>query len=311
MTPRSPVDLTEGSIPRILIRLSAPIIFGMMMFTLYLMVDLYFVGRLGPDAVAAISISGNAFFVILGLSYILGTGGMALISQAFGRREQEKAGIIFLQSLILTILTGIVIALVGIAIARPYIRFFGGREQSLVWGVQYFQVFSVSFFFILLLHVIMSCYRGMGDTRTPMMINLQSVVLNMLLDPILIFGLLGMPKLGVQGAAIASLISQVYAIAIYIYLIFVKGYPIKIKGSWRLKPTIIKQSLSIGLPSGLTYFLLSFNMLITYRVIGPFGTQAIASLGIGFRILQAMYMPVIALTLAMAAMVGQNFGAGR
>ena len=303
-------DLTTGSIPKQLLRLSGPIVFSMLMFTLYLMVDLYFVGRLGPDAVAAVSISGNAFFVILGLSFVLGIGGMALIAQAFGRRDYEEAAKVYKQSLILAILVGVVATLVGLFIAHPYIAFFGGTGLSLEWGVEYFRIFSISFFFVLLLHVIGPCYRGMGDTRTPMIIMVLSTVLNIILDPILIFGLLGFPRLGVQGAAIASLLSQLIALAIYIYMILIRGQHLKIKGPWWPDLSIIKRSLSIGLPSGLTYFLLALNMLITYRVVSVFGIAALASIGIGFRIIQSIYMPVIAVTSAMAAIIGQNYGAG-
>jgi putative MATE family efflux protein len=303
-------DLTTGSIPKLLVKLSGPIAFSMLMFTLYLMVDLYFVGRLGPDAVVAVSISGNAFFVILGLSFILGIGGMALIAQAFGRRDYEEAAKVYKQSLMLTVFVGIAATVVGLSIARPYIDFFGGEGESLEWGVEYFQIFSISFFFVLQLHVIGSCYRGMGDTRTPMIIMVQSTLLNIILDPLLIFGLFGFPRLGVRGAAIASLSSQIISMGIYLYLIFKKGQHLKIKGPWRIDSNIIKRSLSIGLPSGLTYFLLALNMLITYRVVSVFGTAALASIGIGFRIIQSIYMPVVAVTSAMAAIVGQNYGAG-
>ena len=92
MNDKRAIDLTQGSIPRILIPLATPIIVGMVLFTLYFMVDLYFVGRLGPDAVAAVSISGNAFFVILGLAFVLGTGGMALMARAVRKRDMAEAG---------------------------------------------------------------------------------------------------------------------------------------------------------------------------------------------------------------------------
>jgi len=303
------LDLTQGPIFKTLVKLAVPITISMVLFTVYLLVDLYFVGRLGPDAVAALSISSNAFFIHLGFSTILGTGGMALIAQAFGRKDYDHAARVFKQSLLMALVVGTIEAVTGVLLAPSYIEFFGGTGQSLQWGIEYFQIFSISFLFMLLLYVVGNCFRGMGDTKTPMIIMLQANVLNIVLDPVLIFGWLGLPALGVRGAAIASLISQIYGLGIYGYLIFVRGSHLNIKGIWRFDSKIIKQSLLIGVPSGMNHFLLAANLLITYRVISVYGTAALASIGIGFRILQSTYIPVIAVASAMAAIVGQNFGA--
>ena len=307
--PTNRLDLTEGPIFKTLVKLAVPVTISMVLFTVYLLVDLYFVGRLGPDAVAALSISSNAFFIHLGFSTILGTGGMALIAQAFGRRDYGRAARVFKQSLLMALVVGMIEAVTGVLLAPAYIEFFGGTGQSLQWGIEYFQIFSISFLFMLLLYVTGNCFRGMGDTKTPMIIMLQANVLNIVLDPILIFGWLGLPAMGVRGAAIASLVSQIYGLGIYGYLIFVRGSHLNIKGRWRFDPKIIKQSLLIGVPSGMNHFLLAANLLITYRVISVYGTAALASVGIGFRILQSTYIPVIAVASAMAAIVGQNFGA--
>ena len=309
MQKSSRLDLTEGPIFKILIKLAAPVTIGMVMFTVYLMVDLIFVGRLGPEAVAALSISGNAFFIHLGFSTVLGTGGMVLIAQAFGRKDYDHAANVFKQSILLAFIIGVMEAAAGLLIAPAYIKFFGGTGKSLLWGIQYFQIFAVSFLFMILLYTVGNCFRGMGDTKTPMFIMLQANLFNILLDPMLIFGWLGLPAMGVRGAALASLISQIYALGLYGYRIFIKGSHIDIKGKWRLSADVIKKSLAIGIPSGMNHFLLAANLLITYRVISEYGTAAIASIGIGFRILQAIYIPVIALASAMAAIVGQNYGA--
>jgi len=305
----SRIDLTEGPILKTLIKLAVPVTISMVLFTVYLLVDLYFVSRLGPEAVAALSISSNAFFIHLGFSTILGTGGMALIAQAFGRKDYTHAEQVFKQSLLMALVIGVTEAVAGILIAPAYIKFFGGSGKSLQWGIQYFQIFSISFLFMILLFVIGNCFRGLGDTRTPMIIMLQATILNIVLDPILIFGRLGLPALEVRGAAIASLVSQIYGLGIYGYLIFIRGSHINIKGKWRFNHEIIKQSLFIGIPAGMNHFLLAANLLITYRVISNYGTAALASIGIGFRILQSIYIPVIAVVSAMAAIVGQNFGA--
>jgi putative MATE family efflux protein len=303
------LDLTDGPILNTLVKLAVPVTISMVLFTVYLLADIYFVGRLGPDAVAALSIASNAFFIHLGFSTILGTGGMALIAQAFGRQEYDHAAQVFKQSLLMALVIGFSEAVTGFLIAPFYIEFFGGTGKSLQWGIEYFQLFSISFLFMILLYVIGNCYRGMGDTKTPMIIMLQANILNIVLDPILIFGWLGLPALEVRGAAVASLISQIYALGIYGYLIFFKGFHIDLKGSWRFNPQIIKQSLFIGIPSGMNHFLLAANLMITYRVISGYGTAALASIGIGFRILQGIYIPVIAVASAMGAIVGQNFGA--
>ncbi|MBU2454398.1 MAG: MATE family efflux transporter, partial [Proteobacteria bacterium] len=303
------LNLTTGPIAGQLLRLASPIMFGMLIFTLYLLTDLYFVGRLGPDAIAALSISSNVFFVHLGLSFIIGTGAMALIAQAVGANKISRAKKVFEQSLVLSFLVGSMAAITGFFIAQPYIRFFGGTGMTLKWGVEYFQIYSISLLFLLMLHVFGSCYRGMGDTKTTALILLQSLVLNIVLDPVLIFGFLGFPALGVKGAALASLISQIYGVLIFAYLVFIKKQHIHLNGPWTLNLGIIKSSLAIGLPSGLAYFLLTANLLITYRVVSPYGTQALAALGIGFRIVQAIYLPSVAIADAMAAIVGQNYGA--
>ena len=303
------IDLTEGPILRTLIRLAVPVTVSMVMFTIYLMVDLYFVGRLGSDAVAALSISSNAFFIHLGLATVLGTGGMALIAQAFGRKDYSHAAQVFKQSVLMALIIGSLETVTGLLIAPSYIKFFGGTGKSLQWGIQYFQIFSISFFFMLLLYVIGNCFRGMGNTKTPMIIMLQSNILNIILDPMLIYGWLGLPAMGVRGAAIASLMSHIYALAIYVYFIFIKGSHLDVKGPWQLNRRIVAKSLYIGIPSGMNHFLLAANLLITYRVISIYGTAALASIGIGFRLLQAIYIPVIALASAMAAIIGQNFGA--
>ena len=305
------IDLTKGPILKTLIRLAVPVTVSMVMFTVYLMVDLYFVGRLGPEAVAALSISGNAFFIHLGFSAILGTGGMALIAQAFGRKDYDYAARVFKQCILLALIVGVVEATVGLMIAPAYLKYFGGTGKSLEWGIQYFQIFVISFLFMILLYTIGNCYRGMGNTKTPMIIMLQANLMNIVLDPILIFGWLGLPGMGVRGAALASVISQIYALAIYGYLIFIKESHINIRGKWQLNLGIIRKSLYIGVPSGLNHFLLAANLLITFRVISDYGTAALASIGIGFRILQAIYIPVIAVASAMAAIVGQNFGANK
>lgn len=306
----SPLTLTQGPVPRLLVKLAGPMVLSMVMQNFYSLADIYFVGRLGPAAVAAVSISFNAFFVLIGFSFIIGMGGLALIAQAFGRRDMAEAASVFKQSLLLAVLVGGAATAAGLIIARPYLAFFGGQGKTFVWGVQYFQVFSFSFLLLLILFVLGSLYRGMGDARTPMLVMAQSTLINVVLDPILIFGLLGLPRLEVRGAALASLAAQLYGLGCYAFLILRKKIKLDLSGPWKLYRGLLKRLLVIGLPPGLGHYLVALNILVTYRVVGAFGTQALASLGIGFRIMHAFFLPALAISGAVGAMVGQNFGAG-
>ena len=160
----SRLDLTEGPIFKTLVKLAVPVTISMVLFTVYLLVDLYFVGRLGPDAVAALSIASNAFFIHLGFSTILGTGGMALIAQAFGRREYDHAARVFKQSLLMALVIGIIEAVTGFLLAPAYIEFFGGTGKSLRWGIEYFQIFSIGFVMVGTIMMASSAFQGLGKT---------------------------------------------------------------------------------------------------------------------------------------------------
>jgi putative MATE family efflux protein len=301
-------NLTEGSIPKIVISLAVPHSIALIMRTLYYVTDLFFVGRLSSDAVAALSICGNTLNVVLGLSFTLGIGSLVLIAQSFGKKDYNKANLIFKQSLLLGAFCGMILALAGFLIARPFVLYFGGQGDTLTWGIQYFRVNAFCMMTNLILFVIGSSYRGMGDTKTPMYIMVQSTIINIVLDPILIFGI-GFPAMGVQGAAIASLISQVYGLARYAYLIIIKGSHLSLKGSWRPDFPIIGKSLLIGIPAGLTSYVLALNTMIIFKVISIYGTAAIASVGIGMRVLQTVFLPIAGVTAVLSSVVGQNYGA--
>ena len=131
------LDLTRGSIIRLLLRLSTPVILSMLMFTLYLVADLYFVSRLGPDAVAGVSISSNAFFFIFGMSIILGTGGMALIARCAGAGDYDGANKVFHQVVLGTVIAGVALSVLVILLQRPTFDFSGGPgvPWTGVWNI--------------------------------------------------------------------------------------------------------------------------------------------------------------------------------
>lgn len=302
--------LLEGSVARQTLRLAIPVLIAMSFQTVYSLANLFFVGKLGPAAVAALSISLNAFFVILTFGHSLGTGALALISQAWGRREYEKAREIFTQVLWLTLILGLVLWLIFHFISEFYISSFTLDSETISLGVAYFKIYSATFFFQLFLMVMSFCFRGSGDFKTPMYIMLVSVVLNVVLDPLLIYGLWFFPKLGVRGAAIASIFSQTVSSLALASLILGKRLNLYITAAWKPNLQTIRALLKIGLPSGVQYLILSTLIMITYSWIKPLGPSTAAAVGIGFRLLHTSYLPMVSFSIATATLVGQNWGAG-
>jgi putative MATE family efflux protein len=303
-------DLTTGSVSRHLLKTTGFMLVTMAAQTLYFLIDLYWVGRLGKEAVAGVGVAGNLMFVVLAITQMLAVGATTLVSHATGRKDHERALLVFNQSLVLAAIVGVAFFVVAMLFRVAYCAALSAdaptaslAEQYLLWflpaaGLQ-FPMIAMS-----------AALRGTGNFKPGMIVQTSTVVLNMLLAPFLIFGWLTHRPLGVAGAAIATLIAVVVG-TLWLSRYFTPrdAYLRFVPADWGPQVRMWGDMIKIGLPAGVEFALMGVYLFVIYAVCRPFGAEAQAGFGIGSRIIQAGFMPVVALGFAVAPVAGQNFGA--
>jgi putative MATE family efflux protein len=305
-------DLTKGSIPSHLLAMAVPMAAGMIFQTLYYFVDLYFVAQLGDAAVAGVSTAGNAMFIILALTQVLGVGTVALISHAVGRKDQADANLIFNQSLLIAALCGALTLLVGYTGSLAYVRSIAADEATVEAGVTYLYWFMPGMALQFALVTMGSALRGTGIVQPTMVVQILTLVLNTILAPVLIAGWGIVEPMGVAGAGLASTIAIVAGvIMLSVYFVRLEKYVSFHKEQWQPRLAVWKRMLNIGLPAGGEFALMFIFTAVTYWAIAHFGAAAQAGFGIGGRIMQGIFLPVMAIAFAAAPVAGQNFGAGQ
>jgi putative MATE family efflux protein len=304
-------DLTLGSVSSHLLRLAAPIAIGMLFQTLYVLIDLYFVAQLGDAAIAGVSTAGNLQFIIMALTQVLGVGTMALIAQAVGRKDQADANLVFNQSLLLAIACMGLTLVLGYLVAGVYTRALGADLATSIAGTTYLHWFLPGMALQFALVAMGSALRGTGIAKPGMIVQVLTVLLNALLAPIFIAGWLTGHAFGVAGAGLASTLSiAVGVVLMALYFVRLEKYVRYDPAQFRLHLPTWKRILRIGLPPGGEFAILFVFLGVIYLVIRPFGAQAQAGFGVGSRVMQAIFLPAMAVAFAVAPLAGQNFGAG-
>jgi len=303
-------DLTQGSIPKHLITMAIPMMVGMFVQTLYFLVDLYFVGKLGGAALAGLSLAGNAMFLIFALTQILNVGTAAAISHAVGRKDKTDANLIFNQSMMASSIVGIIVCIAGYFGASAYLNMVSQDPDTVAAGLSYLNWFIPCMALQFLMVSISAALRGTGVVKPTMLVQMVSIIINIILSPILIEGWGTGHAMGIAGAGFASSISVVCAVII-LCLYFKKSekYISVDFALWRPNAQSLKKISSIGLPAGGEFFLMFIYMGMIYWLIQRFGADAQAGFGLGSRIMQSLFLPAMALAFAAPAVAGQNFGA--
>jgi len=303
-------DLTRGSVGGHVLQLAGFIALTTTFQTLYFLADLYFVGTLGKEAVAGVSLSGNLAFLVLALTQALGVGATSLIAQALGRKEREQAELVFNQALALATLTGLGFGLLAFAGRGAYCRWLAADAVTAVRGIEYLAWFVPALALQFPLVALGAALRGMGDMKIPTAIQVASVLLNLGLAPTLIFGWVSGRPLGVAGAALASLIAIAAGGVAFVAYFRREQSPFRFRArDWVPRPSLWGDMLRIGLPAGGEFALISVYMVLVYDITRHFGTPAQAGFGIGVRLMQALFLPAVAIAFATAPVAGQNFGA--
>jgi len=303
-------DLTQGSIPKHLINMALPMMIGMLIQTLYFIVDLYFVGKLGASALAGLSLAGNAMFLIFALTQILNVSTAALISHAVGAKDQSDANLTFNQSIMISTVVGMVVCLLGYLGAEVYLNLISQDADTIRMGLNYLHWFIPCMALQFIMVSISAALRGTGIVKPTMIIQTVSILVNIILSPILIEGLGTSYAMGIAGAGLASSISVVFAVILLFYYFKAAEKYVSVDFSlWRVNLPRIKKLLAIGLPAGGEFFLMFVYMATIYWLIQPFGADAQAAFGLGSRIMQSLFLPAMAIAFAAPAIAGQNFGA--
>jgi putative MATE family efflux protein len=305
-------DLTQGFIPRQIVAMALPIFAGMLLQTLYFIVDLYFVSRLGNAAIAGVSAAGNVAFIVFALTQMLGVGIVALISQAVGRKNPVEANLVFNQSLVLSLICAALTVVCGYAGTTAYMGKLGADRATVMLGTTYLYWFLPGLALQFALVAMGSALRGTGIVQPTVVVQGITVLLNIVLAPVLIAGWGTGHPLGVTGAGLASTIAIAFGVALLAMYFFKLEKYVQIRPSlWAPRLTIWMRIFNIGLPAGGEFGLMFGYMAVIFWIIRMFGAAAQAGFGVGSRVMQAIFLPAMAVAFATAPIVGQNFGARR
>ena len=305
-------DLTQGSIPRHLVRLSLPMMFGMLFQTAYYLVDLWFVAKLGDAAVAGVSAAGNVQMIIMALTQVLGVGTMPLIAHAVGRKDQADATLVFNQSVVWSFVCGVAVLVFGYALSPLYLAQVGADAATREAGLAYLRWYLPGLGLQFALVSTGAALRGTGIVKPTMVVQMVTVLLNIVLAPVLIAGWGTGRPMGVAGAGLASTIAIVVAVLLMIgYFLRLEHYVGFRRELLRIRRDVLRRMLVIGLPAGAEFALMFIMAAVVYYVIRDFGAAAQAGYGIGVRVMQSIFLPAMAISFSASPLAGQNMGAGQ
>ena len=305
-------DLTQGPIRRLLVAMAVPIAVGMLFQTLYFLVDLYFVSRLGDAAIAGVSTAGTVSFVILALTQMLGVGTVALVAQAAGRKDKAAANLVFNQSVLLSAVCAALTLIWGFLAGGAYVHWVAADAAAAAAGTAYLYWYTPGLALQFALVAMGSALRGTGIVQPTMVVQMLTVILNTILAPILITGWGTHHPFGTAGAGLASSIAVGFGVVcLWVYFARLEHYVALRPQEWRPHWALIGRILNIGLPAGGEFLMMFVILGAIYLVIRSFGPSAQAGFGIGGRVMQALFLPVMAIAFAATPVAGQNFGAGR
>ena len=304
-------DLTQGPIPKQVIAMALPIGAGMVFQTLYYLVDLYFVAGLGDTALAGVGFAGNVSMVIIALTQMLGVGTVALVSHAAGRKDRPEANLIFNQSVLLSAILGVTTLVAGYGLTGLYVRALAADEAAAAAGASYLYWYLPGLALQFALVAMGSALRGTGIVKPTMIVQVLSVILNTVFAPILIAGWGTHHPFGVAGAGLATTLAiAIGVVFLWFYFARLEHFVALDPRQWKPQFATWKRMLNIGLPAGGEMLMIFVVVATAYWAIRGFGPAAQAGFGVGSRLMQAIFLPAMAIAFAAAPVAGQNFGAG-
>ncbi|MGM0438828.1 MAG: MATE family efflux transporter [Patescibacteria group bacterium] len=304
------MKLTDKPILSTLFILSWPIMIGEGMQLMYNLADTFWVGQLGSNELAAISLSFPLIFVMFSVGAGFSVAGMTLVSQHTGAEQEKDANLVAGQILVFSVIVSILFSGLGLILGRDLLKLMGAEPEVLQPAWEYFRIILMGAPLMFIYFIFSSVLQGVGDTKTPMKIKIITVIANIILDPFLIFGWSFFPALGMAGAAIATIASRLIATVIALTILFTKSKGIQLTLS-DLKPDkeVIWQIIKIGSPAAVGMSALSIAMTVMTYIVTAFGTFALAAWGVVSRLTSLIRLPSQGLSRSTGVLVGQHLGA--
>ncbi|WP_378179273.1 MATE family efflux transporter [Aquimarina sp. SS2-1] len=304
-------EFTSGSIRKAVFMLAVPMILEMMMESIFALVDAYWVSSLGPNAIATVGLTESVITLIYAVAIGLSMGVTAIVARRVGEEDMIGASQAAVQSILLGISVSIIISIIGILFPKEILTLMGAEPDLIAEGYGYTQVLLGGNITIMLLFLINAVFRGAGDASVAMKVLIVSNVLNIILDPLFIFGFGPIPGFGVQGAAIATTIGRGSAVLFQLTILFFGWSKIKVT----LKDIVLRSKVMLNLIrvslGGIGQFVIgTSSWVFLMRIMAEFGSEVLAGYTIAIRVLMFTLMPSWGMSNAAATLVGQNLGAG-
>jgi len=311
-TARPQRDYTTGSLNRNIWLLAVPMVLEMGLVSLFRLADMYWVGKLGPEALAAITIGENVRWALSGMAMGQGIGGLAVVARRVGEGNERAANHAVLQALLLALGIAVLVSALGFALTEPMLLFLGAEPAVMPLGLVFLWVTFAGLPGFLMVPITNSLLRGAGEARLALIVRVLSYGVGLLVEPVLIFGWGPLPALGVAGAALALVGSQWLGFLFQLVVLFSGRARIRIDARClRVDPRLMGHIFRIALPSTIQMTLRSFSRAILLGIVGVYGTFAVAAYGIATRVFMTVFVPGFGLGNAAATLVGQNLGAGK
>ncbi len=306
-------NLTSGSIPSLSWSLAWPVMLSILFQTLYQLVDAFWVSRLSDNAMAAVTVSQITLFVMISLTIGITVGSGVVMAMSIGRRDIPEAERVMGQSFVLNFIAAVLFTTISLSLRGKLLSLTGATGDILPLAVDYFTIVAGGSVLMFIFFAVIFGFNSQGDNRTVTWLFAISTTINAGLDPLLIFGGLGIPALGVRGAALATIISQILLVIAGITLLHQRDMMVKFRFRnlvFRLHS--VRQVLAIGFPAALTNLLNPAGLAALNALVAlAFLEAGVVGLSIGFRIEFFSFLPAIGFGVAAMAMIGQNIGGGR
>lgn len=306
------IDLTQASIKKAIFLLAVPMILEMSMESIFALVDIFYVSQVSTNAVATIGLTESVITLVYALAVGLSMAATAIVARRIGEKDPEGAKRVTVQVIFLGILVSSVVSVIGILFPKEILGLMGGEQSLIDEGYRYTQILIGGNFTIVLLFLINAVYRGAGNASMAMWTLILSNGINIVLDPIFIFGWGPIPEYGVAGAAIATTIGRGTAVLFQLYILFYGSTRVRLA----LKDFVVNIGVMINLIrvslGGIGQFIIgTSSWIFLMRIISEFGSEVLAGYTIAIRVIMFTMMPAWGLSNAAATLVGQNLGANQ